>query len=124
VEFALLLPLLLLIVFGLIDFGRAINAQITLTQAAREGARLAAFGQPVATVQSRTQAAATGLNVTTGEISVTTCPQNAGPAVDGSVTIRYPFTFVTPISAISKLFGSGINGSYTLTATGVVPCET
>ena len=44
VEFALLLPLLLLLVFGIIDFGRALNAQITLTQAAREGARLAALG--------------------------------------------------------------------------------
>ena len=40
VEFALLLPLLLLLVFGIIDFGRALNAQVTLTQAAREGARL------------------------------------------------------------------------------------
>ena len=51
VEFALLLPLLLLIVFGIIDFGRALNAQITLTQAAREGARLAALGE--ANVASR-----------------------------------------------------------------------
>ncbi len=44
VEFALLLPVLLLLIFGIIDFGRAINAQITLTQAAREGARLASLG--------------------------------------------------------------------------------
>jgi Flp pilus assembly protein TadG len=35
VEFALLLPLLLLLVFGIIDFGRALNAEITITQAAR-----------------------------------------------------------------------------------------
>jgi len=124
VEFALLLPVLLLIVFGIIDFGRALNAQITLTQAAREGARLASFGQPVATVQSRTQTAATGLNLTTSEISVTTCPQNAGPTVDGTVSISYPFKFITPISAISTLFGKGLNNTYTLTATGVVPCET
>ena len=32
VEFALLLPMLLMIVFGIIDFGRALNAQITLTR--------------------------------------------------------------------------------------------
>ncbi len=48
VEFALVLPLLLLLVFGIIDFGRALNAQITLTQAAREGARLEALGDPSA----------------------------------------------------------------------------
>ena len=35
----LLLPLMLLLVFGIVDFGRAINAQITLTQAARARGR-------------------------------------------------------------------------------------
>ena len=67
VEFALLFPVLLLIVFGIIDFGRALNAQITLTQAAREGARLAAVGQP--NVVARTQAAATGLNPVSVSVS-------------------------------------------------------
>ena len=74
VEFALLLPVLLLLVFGIIDFGRALNAQITLTQAAREGARLAALGQ--SNVVSGTQAAATGLSPVT--VTVTSCPANAG----------------------------------------------
>jgi len=37
VEFAIMLPLLLLLIFGIIDFGRALNAQVTITQAAREG---------------------------------------------------------------------------------------
>jgi len=64
VEFALLLPVLLLLIFGVIDFGRAINDQITLTQAAREGARLAALGYPTSAVQSRAQSAATGLSPT------------------------------------------------------------
>ena len=40
VEMALILPVLLLLVGGIIDFGRAFNAQMTLTQAAREGARM------------------------------------------------------------------------------------
>lgn len=132
VEFALLLPLLLLIVFGIIDFGRALNTQITLTQAAREGARLAALGQTCGslttpgTVLYRTQTAATGLNLgqAGASVSCTTCPQGAGPTVDGTVAISYPFSFVTPISAISTLFGNGITNSYTLNATGVVPCET
>ena len=46
VEFALVLPVLLLIVFGIIDFGRALNAQIELTGAAREGAQAGGFGLP------------------------------------------------------------------------------
>ncbi|WGM19275.1 TadE/TadG family type IV pilus assembly protein [Paenarthrobacter sp. OM7] len=42
VEMAVLLPLLLLILIGIIEFGRVLNVQVSLTQAAREGARHAA----------------------------------------------------------------------------------
>lgn len=42
VEFALILPLLLLLVFGIIQFGIIYNTKITITNAAREGARKAA----------------------------------------------------------------------------------
>ena len=44
VEFAILLPLLLMLVLGTIEFGRAYNAQITLTNAARDGVRVMAIG--------------------------------------------------------------------------------
>lgn len=43
VEMAIILPLLLLIVIGTIEFGRVLNVQVSLTQAAREGARHAAI---------------------------------------------------------------------------------
>lgn len=43
VEMAIVLPLLLLILLGIIEFGRAYNIQVSLTQAAREGARHAAI---------------------------------------------------------------------------------
>jgi len=118
----LLLPLLLLLVFGIIDFGRAINTQITLTQAAREGARLAALGQP--NVVSGTQAAATGLNLSPTNIAVQFCPANATQAVDAKVTITYPFTFLTPVGAIAGLISDrGFGSGFKLTATGEMPCE-
>ena len=44
VEFALLLPLLVLLLFGLIQFGLAFNTKIQATNAAREGARMAVVG--------------------------------------------------------------------------------
>lgn len=122
VEFALLLPMLLLIVFGIVDFGRALNAQITLTQAAREGARLEAVGQP--NVVSRTRSAATGLSPIT--VSVTSsCPTGAGPDADAVVRASYSFSFVTPVGAIAGLIGGqGFGAPITLSATGVFPCET
>ena len=42
VELALVLPLLILLVGGIIDFGFAFNSQISLTHAAREGVRVEA----------------------------------------------------------------------------------
>jgi Flp pilus assembly protein TadG len=41
VEFALVLPILLLLILGMIEFGWILNGKITLTTAAREGARAA-----------------------------------------------------------------------------------
>jgi Flp pilus assembly protein TadG len=125
VEFALLLPVLLLIIFGVIDFGRAINAQITLTQAAREGARLAALGYSTSAVTSRAQSAATGLSPVTVTVS-SPCPAGAGLGVDAVVQTSYQFSFVTPVGAFAAMFGSASFGSsnLTLTATGEMPCET
>jgi len=123
VEFALLLPLLVLLIFGMIDFGRAINAQITITQAAREGARALALGQ--ATYQTRAAQAGIGLGLKASNVtelpdssSVTGCP--AGSAQNGDdavVKVTYTFTFITPVGS---LFGP----TKTLTAEGVMPCET
>jgi Flp pilus assembly protein TadG len=123
VEFALLLPLLVLLVFGMIDFGRAINAQITITQAAREGARALALGQ--ATYQTRADQAGIGLGLTAANVtelpdsqSVTGCPPNAGQTGDDAVVqVTYTFTFITPVGS---LFGP----TMTLTAEGQMPCET
>ncbi len=125
VEFALLLPLLLFIVFGIIDFGRALNSQVTLTQAAREGARLEALNQQ--NVITRTQAAATGLSGV-GVTIVSACPPGSGPTANADVKVSYTFNFITPIGAIASLIGgggkSGLGSSLTLTAEGVMPCET
>jgi Flp pilus assembly protein TadG len=124
VEFALLLPVLLLLIFGVIDFGRAINDQITLTQAAREGARLAALGYSAAAVQSRAQSAATGLSPVTVTVT-SSCPAGAGVGVDAVVTASYTFSFVTPVGAFAAMFGTASFGStLSLSATGRMPCET
>lgn len=122
VEFALLLPLLLLIVMGIIDFGRMLNAQQTLTQAAREGARLVALAQP--NVASRTQAAATGLSPVGVSIE-SACPVGAGPGINGAVQTSFTFQFTPGLGYLVGFFGgTGLSGQTTLSARGVMPCET
>lgn len=120
VEFALVVPVLFLMLFGIIDFGRLYNAQVTITQAAREGARLAALGTATAAVQTRTESAATGLNSGDLDITVTSCASTAGPTADARVLASFTFRFVTPIGSMVESLANPI----TLTATGVMPCET
>ena len=115
VEFAIVLTLLLMIVFGIIDFGRALNAQETLTQAAREGARLVALNQN--NVVGRTQSAATGLSPVSVNI-VQSCPAGATQGTDAIVKVTYRFNFVTPLTALIRAAAAPI----TLTGTGQMPC--
>jgi Flp pilus assembly protein TadG len=124
VEFALVLPVLLLIVFAIIDFGRALNAQIDLTGAAREGVRLAALGYPDAAIQARVAAAAPDLSGVTATVTAS-CPPGAGPTADAQVDVSYSFSFITPIGAVAAfLGGSGLGAPIVLTAQGVMSCET
>jgi Flp pilus assembly protein TadG len=124
VEFALVVPILLLIVFGLIDFGRALNAQISLTGAAQAGAKLAALDESAAQVQAEVTAAAPSLSGVTATVN-SSCPPGAGPTQNARVDVSYTFTFITPIGAVVHyLGGAGFGGPIVLTAQGVVPCGT
>src|SRR2546430_15369562 len=95
VEMALVLPLLLFVIFGLIDFGRMLNTQLTLTEAAREGARAAALGQ---NADARVQAASAKLTGVTD--SVTARPPGGPGTADATVTTRATLPFVTPLAAL------------------------
>lgn len=118
VEFALVLPLLLLLIFGIIDFGRALNVQITLSAAAREGARWAALGQ--SGVPARVATAAPGIPAPT--TTVTACPTNPPIGTNATVVATSSYTLLTPLSAVAGLFGAALPTSITLTGRGVMRC--
>ncbi|NJC84339.1 pilus assembly protein [Planosporangium mesophilum] len=114
---ALVLPLLLFVVFGVIDFGRMLNTQITLTEAAREGARAVALHQ---SADARVQAATTNLRgVTHTDVA---CPATGSASADAVVTTRVQFTFATPLAALAPMFGGAVGSSVTLTGKGIMPC--
>jgi Flp pilus assembly protein TadG len=116
VEFALVLPILLMLIFGIVDFGRMLSAKITITEAAREGARAAALvGR--AEGESRARAAADGLAIDRPDVQ--TCTSPPGPTDDATVTVTYQFEFITPISL---LLGATGDGKVELKAKGVMPC--
>lgn len=94
VELALVLPILLMLIFGIIQFGRGYNAKITLTSAAREGARSVALGGDGVTSAQ--------LSVPSGFRSAMTvsvsgsCPAQPGPDDFVTVETRYPFSYEIP----------------------------
>jgi hypothetical protein len=86
VEFAIVAPLLLLLLFGVVDFGRAIYTYITLNQAVNEGVRVAIRASPLLPTNSDVEAAvkthAVDVNLANpcpnGPITATTPPPNKG----------------------------------------------
>jgi Flp pilus assembly protein TadG len=111
------LPLLLLILFGIIDFGLLLNRQILLTEAAQAGARAAAFGS--ADPGSR---AAAVLGDQPSSVAVTPCPANATTDDDARVTLTYRYQAKTPLGSLMLLFGQDAADTFELRSTGVMAC--
>jgi Flp pilus assembly protein TadG len=70
VEFAIVLPIIMLIVFGLLDLGRGVFAFNTLAQAARQANRTAMVDQDVGRVTAVAIAAAPTLGLAAGNVTV------------------------------------------------------
>ncbi|MDN5795024.1 MAG: pilus assembly protein [Intrasporangium sp.] len=119
VEFALLLPLMFLVIAGIVDFGRAFFTQIELTNAAREGARAAVVSSISAgDIQARAAASAPGI----GGLSVDTptiCPASGGG--NATVTARATFDWILLQPALSMV-GAGAALPTSLSSTAVMKC--
>jgi Flp pilus assembly protein TadG len=84
VEFALVLPILMLLVLGMIEFGWILNGQITVTNAARAGARAAAIDST--TASAVVTSALDGSAVILREISVDPTGDTCKVTVNGEIT--------------------------------------
>ena len=109
VEFALVSILLFTLLFGGLDFGRALNAWAIVTQASREGARTAAAQCTVTPacdtlVQDAVESSLVGLDVAAARWDM-----DAGPYVSGSpVQVYVEYDVVPVIPLIAALIPGGI----------------
>ena len=117
VEFAFIVPLLLVLVLGIAEFGRAFQVSGTLSAAAREGVRVMALSNDPAAARAAVRSAAPALDpaVTNAQITITpaSCPVSGTGTTTVRVTVTYPLPFIT------DFFGSGVD----LTGTGVMRCN-
>lgn len=86
VEMALVLPIILLIMAGTIEFGRILHQYIVVTAAAREGARSAAVRNDDTTVINTAKAAAVSIDRGQLNISIDPALRSRGDAVRVTVT--------------------------------------
>jgi Flp pilus assembly protein TadG len=121
IEFALVFPLLLLVLFGIMDFGLLFQRYEAVTNAAREGARVAVLpGYAQADVEARATQYLVAAGLTATPTFAFTAPQavNVGGAcvtITG-VTVGYPHQYLF-IGKIISLFGGSGFTTRTLTAT-------
>lgn len=103
VEFAIVLPLLLLVIFGALDLARIFFSVITVTNATREGARYGIdYPNDPAGMITATQREAQNSGILLNSASiVVTCPYPSAPSADGCpyntavrVTATYNFHLV------------------------------
>ena len=114
VELALVLPLCLWIMLGVIDFGRAVHLYVGATNAAREGARYWAStpSAAAAAVQARVQAeAAPSLTIPSAAITL-----SSPTTQQRQVQVQLQFTPIAPL--IATAWGGG---SLTITARAMMP---
>jgi len=116
VEFAIVAPLLVVLVVGIAEFGRAFFLQATLAGAAREGVRVMALQSDQSAARSAVRGYAPDLGISDGQIAIApgSCPTGGvSPPPNATVTISYPLDFVT------GFFGADL----TLTGRGVMRCN-
>jgi Flp pilus assembly protein TadG len=131
IETALTLPIVLVLSISIFEFGRALQVWQLLTNAAREGARVAVLpGSTTQAVQTRvlTYMEAGGLqNRAANQITVNGNAEieMAGEMVSASqITINYPFSFMV-LNPIMQLVapGSEVGEAITMTASALMRNE-
>ena len=123
VEFAILLPLFIMFVWGAIEFGLAYYTQEVLTNATREGARAgivqAVPKRTVTDIQSIVTAYVTTAGLSTTGLSTTVAGAGGAFPAPLTVTSTYPHRF----SVISMITAGSVPTTITLSASTVMRHE-
>jgi Flp pilus assembly protein TadG len=120
VEFALVLPLLLVVVFGVLEFGLILYSKGVITHASREGARLGVtYSIPrktAAEIEARVRGYLEPASLNAAAVEVSGAGGSTGTPLDVKVTYAYHFL-------VLPNFITGITGDLTLTAETVMRVE-
>lgn len=108
VEFAILAPLLIMLLLGIMEFGRAYNVQVSLSNAAREGVRVMAISNDQTAAKTAAKNAAVSLNPQLADTNFTFSPTSCTSGAQMSVTIKYTLSTLTGIAGPFPMQGVGV----------------
>ena len=118
VETALILPVFLLLVLGLLDVGLVVYIQHTVAEAAREAARFA-VARPeddlptIDEIRQKAIAAAPGVPITASDITATyPAPDDDGQRVEITISVN--------VDLLTPLIGNLLGGSHVVTVRAVM----
>jgi Flp pilus assembly protein TadG len=119
-EFVMVLPIFLILVFAIIDFGMGFHAWLTVTNSAREGARLGSVRAPAAggcdnnpstqatNVDCRVRETADSLNQANLAVTITNAQGSPGSSI--VVDVDYDYDLITPLVSLLGLISGGAVG--------------
>ena len=120
VEFAVVAPIFVLLLFGMIEYGRMVMVQQMLTNATREGARRAVVdGTTTASVRTTVQDYLTGGNITVNDDEISVNPDPTTAAFGDPVTV----SLTVPFSRVSWLPSPMFLGKANMSASSVMRRE-
>jgi Flp pilus assembly protein TadG len=109
VEFTLLVPIFLLLLFAIVDFGMGFHAWITVTNSAREGARLGAVSAAQTDIMDRVYQTADLPNEST-QMTVTVTNAQGSPGTSVVVAVDYDYDLITPLAGLIQFFSGNVIG--------------
>ena len=104
VEFAIILPILLLLLFGIAEFGIMLNSYLTIQNVAREGARLGIIGG--SDVEITSLITATSPNLTPADMSIAITPSELNRKSGDTLQVIVTYNYHMTVPIISSLVGN------------------
>lgn len=118
VEFALILPIFLALILGVVEYGRAFSVQVSMAEGAREAARYMAIhykeDDALAAAQQKAISAAPIADLQPGEIDISSC----GPDLDAVVLIQANTAYLTGLPTLLPFLPDFMS----ISAKGVMRC--
>jgi Flp pilus assembly protein TadG len=100
VETALVLPVILFIMLGIVDFGFLFNNYLVIDNASREGARSAAVGSSDSVINSTVTSIAASLDQSKLKTTINPPEDERTKGSEVTITVEYDYSLLTPIIGV------------------------